>query len=75
MGLGLEGGMYKQNGRTMGVKGKETRGEWGVYVVGGGGGFEVKVCTEDTWGFGGVKRINIHVVVKRPVALYDQHAG
>jgi hypothetical protein len=45
-------------------------------VCGGGwGGFEVKVCTEDTWGFGGVKRINIHVVVKRPVALYDQHAG
>jgi hypothetical protein len=28
--------MYKQNGRTTGVKGKETRGEWGVCAVGGG---------------------------------------
>jgi hypothetical protein len=45
-----------------------------VRVVGGGGTFEVKECTQERLGFGGVKRMK-HVALKRPVDLCGRHAG
>jgi hypothetical protein len=51
------GRVYKNNGRTRKVK--QAGGKLCVREVGGGGTFEVKACTQERLGFGGVKRMNM----------------